>query len=561
MKTKRFLVSVMLVIVACMSVFAEQTPYEKKVEEICTKYYCYGTYGYNGGLDMGDMFAIAMYGPEAAAALALMNYGMKYDARQAEQWSKAMERELEAAKSLMTEEDFHKIFLKTSYGQAMTVIKEQFDTKFVKDEFETQAQFEARAKKEAAKEFDRLCGKLVANMNATLKVVISPKSYDAERGAYKIGVEESAKFSGEKGFESSYESWLPMQSNLARQYKGETINPESILSVEWVSVGDKIAVGKVKYKDDLGNIKEFTPGHQGAKPLVFDYDKYRESQPLLPGHVWAAANLKSYYELYAKKLAAIVDEYNKKITADKYYDVLSTENYQLKQKNFSLGNVDKYDEVLLQEALTKQEQEVKIAYNMKVSKMKEDCRKNNPDKFISIYANEHPDFADKVAALEADYKCYNYSYNKLAFYVIDGITPRDTKCYDKYIGLFNSSDEFYSFYSNINLFTEEVAKREVIQKKYQSVMRRLSQGETLAFKGAKDGKATDVQMFINALDEFRVVENWYKDALNAYFKADAKMMKEYEKVGSLFASKDAFFQSYVSSSYKNDLKNAKNAKK
>lgn len=557
---KRIILSLMLAFVACISVFAEQTPYEKKVEEICTKYYCYGTYGYNGGLDMGDVFTIAMYGPEAAASLALLNYGMKYDAQQAEQWQKAMDRELEAAKSLMTEEDFYKIFLKTTYGQAMTVVKEQFDSKFIKDEFETQAQFEARAKKEASKEYDRLCGKLVANMNATIKLVISPKSYDAERGAYKIGVEESAKFSGDKGFESSYESWLPMPSNIARQYKGETINPESVLSVEWVTVEDKIAVGKVKYRDVSGNIKEFTPGHQGAKPLVFDYDKYRESQPLLPGHVWAAANLKSYYEVYAKKLAAVVEEYNKKITTDKYYDALSTENYQLKQKDFSLGNVDKYDEVLLQEALAKQEQEVKIAYNQKVFKMKEGCRKNNPDKFISVYANEHPDFADRVAALEADYKCYNYDYNKLAFYVIDGMTPRDAKCYDKYIGLFNSNDEFDSFYSNINLFTEEVAKREVIQKKYQSIMRRLGQGETLAFKGAKEGKAPDVQAYINALDEFKVVGKWYDDALNAYFNADSKMLKEYGKVGNLFSSKEAFFNSYISSSYKNDLKNAKNAK-
>ena len=351
-----------------------------------------------------------------------------------------------------------------------------------------------------------------------------------------------------------------MPSNIARQYKGETINPESVLSVEWVTVEDKIAVEKVKYRDESGNIKEFTPGHQGAKPLVFDYDKYRESQPLLPGHVWAAANLKSYYEVYAKKLAAVVEEYNKKIKTDKYYDVLSTENYQLKQKDFSLGNVDKYDEVLLQKALAKQEQEVKIAYNQKVYKMKEDCRKNNPDKFISIYANEHPDFADKVAALEADYKCYNYDYNKLAFYVIDGMTPRDAKCYDKYIGLFNSNDEFNSFYSNINLFTEEVEKREVIQKKYQSVMRRLGQGETLAFKGAKEGKAADVQMFINALEEFKVVGKWYDDALNAYFNADSKMMKEYGKVGNLFSSKEAFFNSYISSLYKNDLKNAKKSK-
>lgn len=555
---KKKLLSLLLALVASVIVFAEQTPYEKKVEEICTKYYCYGTYGYNGGLDMSDMFVIATYGPKGAASLALMNYGMEYDARQADQWMTAMKKELEAAKSLMTDEDFHKIFLQTTYGQAMSLVKEQLDQIFVKDEFETQAQFEARARKDAGKEFDRLCGKLVAQMNSTLKVVISPKSYDAERGAYKIGVEESAKLSDEKSIETSYETWLPMPASLARQYKGEIIYPEYVLSVEWVTEEDQITIGNVKYRDKSGNIKEFSPRHQEAKPLVFDYDKYREKQSLLPGHVWAAANLKSYYEEYTKKLAALVEEYNKKITTDKYYDSHSGEKYLLKQKNYSLGNVDKYDESLLQKALAKQEQEIKSAYNMKVFAMKKDCRKNNPDKFISIYDSEHPEFADKVAALEADYKCYYYGYNELAFYVIDGMTPGD-KCYDKYIGLFNNSDEFYSFYSDVDKFNKEVATREEIQKKYQSAMNRLSRGETLTFKGVKDGKATAAQMFISALDEFRVVEKWYEDALNAYFNADARMMKEYGKVGNLFANKETFFQSYISSSYKNDLKNAKNA--
>ena len=558
---KKIIILCLLTLCTFVSMKAEQTAYEKKVEEICTKYYCYGKYGYNGGLDMGDAMTIAIYGPEAAATLMLLDYSMKYDARQGEQWSKSMERELENAKSLMTDADFHKIFLKTTYGQAMTLVKEQLDAKFVKDEFETQAQFEARAKKDAAKEFDRLCSKLVANMNSTLKLKISPVSYDAERGAYQISVEESAKFSDDKGIESSYKTWLPMKADRARQFKGYDLEPKHILSVVWMTVDDKICVGEVSFRDKQGDVKKFTSGHEGATPLVFDYDKYREIKPLLPGHVWAASNLKSYYEEYSKKLADVIDEYNKKISSDKYYDALSTINYYLKQYDYSLGDVDKYDEVLLQKALTKQEQEVKVAYNIKVNKMKEDCRKNNPGKFISIYANEHPDFADKIAALESDYKCYHYDYNKLAFYVIDNIKPYATKCFDKYIALFNSNEEFYSLYSNIDKFDEEVAVREGIQKKYQSVMGRLSSGETLSFKGAKDGGDASVVAYIDALEEFKVVNKWYESAFDAYFNADAKMMKEYGKVGNFFDSKEAFFKSYISSSYKNDLKAAKNAHK
>ncbi len=92
-------------------------------------------------------------------------------------------------------------------------------------------------------------------------------------------------------------------------------------------------------------------------------------------------------------------------------------------------------------------------------------------------------------------------------------------------------------------------------------MKELNQTKKLTFKGAKDSKYSDMQMIISSLDEFKIVEKWYDDALNACFNVDSKMMKEYEKVGYLFASKSAFFQSYTSSSYKNDLKNAKKSRR
>ena len=557
---KRIIFLCFFALFAGVCVMAEQTAYEKKVEEICIKYYCYGKYGYNGGLDMEDIFAMGMYGAEPAARLALLNYTLEYDARQGKEWTNNMERELESAKSLMTDVDFHKIFLKTTCGQAMMVVKEQLDAKFIKDEFETQAQFVARAKKEAAKEFDRLCTKLVLNMNSTLKLKISPIQYDAERGAYQISVEESANFSKGKGIENSYKTWLPMKAELARRFEGYDLSQEQILSVTWMTIDNEITVGEVSFMDNQGKVKKFTHGREGAIPLIFAYDNYRETNPLLPGYIWAASNIKSYYEQYSKKLANIVEEYNKKIIENKYYDILSTVNYKFKQKDYSLGNVDKYDEVLLQKALVKKEQEIKKSYNIRVTNMKEDCRNNDPNKFISIYASEHPDFVDKVAALEADYKCYHYEFNKLAFYVIDSIKPSVSKCFDRYITLFNNSDEFYSLYDDDDRFDEEVAIREGIYKKYQSVIRRLSNGETLSFKAAKEKGEPDVVAYINALDEFKIVNKWYESALEAYFNADSKMMKEYGKVANLFTNKESFFNSYISSSYKNDLKNAKKSK-
>ena len=562
MNMKRVIFAIMLVIVASTSALA--TPYEKKIKEICIKYYCYGKYGYNGGLDMGDMMTLGVYGYKEAATLMLLQYTMQHDARQGGLWTKSFERELKEAESLMTEEDFYKIFLESTYGKALTVVKEQFDKKFVKDEFETQAEFEARVKKDATKEYDRLCAKLVGNMNATLNVIITPETYDAENGAYKVSVKESAKFSNEVGLTNKYEKWLTMPSNEARVYKGETITPESIRSVEWEMDDDGILVGKVEYVDGHGNIKEYASGHQGTRPLVFMYDKYRESQPLLPGHVWAATDLKNYYPEYSKKLVAFVENYNKNIASNKYYDNLNSKEYLLKPSNYSLKNANNYDEEQLQKALDKQKQLIEDDYNTTVQKMATDCRKNKPDKFIAIYADEHPDFANKLAELELDYRCYNYSYSELAFFVIDDKTPYGLKCFKKYKNLFNNTDEFYSYYADADKFNKEVAKREVIQDRYQamslSLMKRQGRGETLVFKGAKDAKEADVRSYANTLEELKIVDKWYNTILDLCFKIDPKMQKEYEKVGYLFGSKEAFFESYVSSSYKTDLKNAKKSK-
>ena len=98
---KKLFLLAMLFIAGVVPVLAQQTAYEKKVEDICIKYYCYGKYGYNGGLDMKDMLTISMFGAEAAARLVLVNYALEYDAQKGGLWLESLDRELENAKSLM----------------------------------------------------------------------------------------------------------------------------------------------------------------------------------------------------------------------------------------------------------------------------------------------------------------------------------------------------------------------------------------------------------------------------------------------------------------------------
>ena len=577
---KKIFLLAMLFIAGLIPVLAQQTAYEKKVAEISKKYYCYGKYGYNGGLTMEDEFTIAMFGAKEAAALMLVNYAMNYDDRIAGKWMENFERELENAKSLMTDVDFYKLFLKTSYGQAMTQVKEGFDKKFAKDEFETQSQFQARVKADAAIEFDRLCSKLLAYMNSTLHITVSPKSYDAENGAYKVEIEEEFKISDNNNIKSSYETWLPMQPDVARQYQGEVIKPESMTSIEWVNDDDEIHAQQIAYIDDSNVTRTYIADYNTAKLLVFDYDKLMETNPLLPGHVWKSSDLKNYYETYAKILNAAIDEYNQKITADKYYDKTRASNYLLASTNYPLADADKYDEHALQNTVDRLEISMQTDYAKALEKMAKDCRKNNPDKFIDIFKAEHPDFESKVAKLELDYRCYNWSHNKLAFYVIDDIMPNENKCYDEYIELFNNEEEFDSFYTNVAKFNQEVNRRKVIQKEYFALINRIPQERnavmgnalqtgklseiyatgkkiSVSFKGAKDGKDANALEYINAIERFKIIDAWYDNALDMYFKIDAKMAKEYGKVGLLFNNKKEFFEAYISPDYKKILKSKK----
>lgn len=554
---KKILLSFLFAVISCVSAVAQQTPYERKVQEICYKYYSLGTYGYEKGLDMSDMFALALIGEEAAARMSILNYGLKYDVERADKWFANFEKELENAKSLMTEEDFHRLFLSTSYGLVLTQVKEDFDKTFTKDPFETKAQFQARVKKDGAQTYDHLCNKMVAQMNSTLQITISPKSYDPENCVYNVTVEEIFNLVGGKEVKSSYETSIPMSPDMARQYNGEEIKPESIMSVDWITLNDVIHANKVVYSDNNLETKTFNVTFQNSELLTFKYDKYKESEPLLPGHIWKSSDLISYFEIYTNKLRSAVDEYNKKISASEYYSAERSSNSLLDISDYTLPKAEKYNEEALKQAFCKQEAKMQENYTNALKEIELDCRQNDPDRYIAIYAAKSPDFEAKFNALEFDYRCCSFNKNQIAFYIIDNIMPEESKCFDKYIKLFNSADEFYSFYNDATRFNQEVSFRQKINSKHDSILRAL-QYRQLVFKAAQSEKnATIMAPYLEAIEEFKIVESWYNATLEAFFKADAKMVKEFEKSGSFFKSKQEFFDAYISPDYKTILKTKK----
>ena len=554
---KRYLLLCMFAIVACISLFAQQTAYEKKVEEICIKYYCLGKYGYNGGLDMSDALSMSMYGAEAAALLSLSNYAIQVDAVQGEKWIKSFKKELENATSLMTEADFYKIYLSSQYGRLMNQVKESWGEKYTKDEFETQAQFEARVKKDATKDYDRICTTVLVRLNSTLSIQFIPKKYDADRAAYNIEIVETFQITPGKEESNKYETWIPMESSLARVYKGDLIDSESIISVDWVTVGNDIHAQNVSYYGVRGSKMEYKANLANADLLVFPYDKLKDTYPIIPGYIWKSTDLKDYYSEYNNQVISMVDEYNKKIAKNKYFVSTRSDYYWFEDNQYSLPIDDKYDEEALINDMEKAKRFMAKDYADLLKTMEKECREYAPLQYIEAYKSEHPEFNAAFETLSEDYKCYEYRREQLAFFVIDNKTPSVEKCYSKYIYLFNSDKEFEQFYAEVEDFIGEVARREQLFQQYELINKNLPKDGSLSFKGALDGKSPEIVEYVNLLSSLKIVELWYNTTLETIFSSDAKMVKEYSKVADKFENKAEFFDAYVSSDYKTILKNKK----
>ena len=222
------------------------------------------------------------------------------------------------------------------------------------------------------------------------------------------------------------------------------------------------------------------------------------------------------------------------------------------QYKFTPSN--KYDKDALEAELEVLKSKMEIEYQEILRKIQNNCRDKRPDRYIEIYSSEHPDFKNNVTALAENYKCYQYTYNDFAFFVIDDKRPNVPTCHDKYIDLFNDEEEFASSYANINDFVDMVDKRSLLKKAFESYISRICKESTLAFRGANTDKPSTESGYIKALESFKEMDAWYTKALDACFIADTKMVKEFTKSGHIFADKAEFFAAYTSPNYKKILK-------
>ena len=101
------------------------------------EYFLFFKNGYYTAATMEDYYLISMLGGvDGALAMALVDYGLKYP-DQMKIMADRMNKELEQAKSLMSEEDRIKEWKKSDYGKMVSLIENNYSAKFRKDEFET----------------------------------------------------------------------------------------------------------------------------------------------------------------------------------------------------------------------------------------------------------------------------------------------------------------------------------------------------------------------------------------------------------------------------------------
>ena len=359
---KRIIILFISALISTISIFANETPYEKKVRTICEKYYAYATYGFNVELSESERMQFALLGFEYPVYQALYEYAMKVNAQQAVTWSENFEKELDDAKSLMNEDDRYKIFMKSSYGKSMLYIKSILDEKYRKDEFETQKEYEIRVKDTIRNDFNKECINMVLLMNSSLKLEFIPKSYNPETRLYKVEVKESFLISDVKQIDHNYTTEINMQPNIARGYRGSKISPESIISVLWVIKDNEIYAGEIAYMNDLGELTKYTPNFQNTKQLEFDYDKLRDANSLLSGCVWKLSSLVNYVDVYMTELKTLCDIYNDSIKHNEYYNDTLYNKYLLTLATYYISDVNKYDEMDVKSVFIEQKNRLKTNY-------------------------------------------------------------------------------------------------------------------------------------------------------------------------------------------------------
>lgn len=278
--------------VALCNLFAG-TKYENKVYQINLKYYSIFKYGYEIPLSSNERTSIQYLGSFVVAT-----EGMNYVVANPIDGPKVFEqyeKELEAARSLMTPEEIRREWERSDIGQISSFIKQQHDSMFVKDEFETKKEFYNRTTTEAKQHFDKTCASIYWGMDRSLKITIIPQKYDAETQQYVITVEEKFNAIG-KSFKNQFSRALKCTPQVARALKRDSLFVKDEKDVHWSIIdGKDICVSSFSFDVD-GIHVTINRSESNLNPLCINYKDIDANNEQLINYKWCYTQATDIYK-------------------------------------------------------------------------------------------------------------------------------------------------------------------------------------------------------------------------------------------------------------------------
>lgn len=281
------------------------------------------------------------------------------------------------------------------------------------------------------------------------------------------------------------------------------------------------------------------------------------------------------YLLYKDKLNESYMSYSKRLN-----DSISVYKTKLSQHPYYYNDDNYFNKIVISEPIlsaTKakenyaiQSSSLKKEYNRQLTlcrdeylklwnNMEQYCKQQSPEKYVDLYFAYNPEFSARIDTLLKDYKC-EYTKQNLALAVLNN-NQLGEKCQDKlwnqYSYLYKSKEDFLIDYNKSSNIRQYLRDREIISNTLRDQITKY----LIVTKGFYDS-GDPKRPFVTK--DFRF--NYDRMKKNGIpitpeiINQDPKAQKEFEKNGQYFDNPDEFFAAYITSNYKNILKEKQKTK-
>lgn len=281
------------------------------------------------------------------------------------------------------------------------------------------------------------------------------------------------------------------------------------------------------------------------------------NMPRAKAAIEKAQNNRSWCNFYNARLETICADYNTKLKEHVFYDgtILTYENVQLSE------NID-----YIKKSYNLQKDNIFSRYNTLIEgKMEENLRNNDKVKYLNAYSIAYPDKKHFIDSLLLEFRCHNEA--KSYDVIIDAIGGKSINLltcrqeqYLNYAYYFKDQTEFnerYNLAASNDDFMKEIRERKEAKKSFEDFNRDMENNPNVNLQGMFSSNDKKIREYLGHVCFQKRKCYYYDDAINVVISINKNAKKEYEKNGQYFASPKEFFEAYISSQYKAELKKHK----